>query len=164
MESAHTVRMPLVFVNFALRTKDMNITVCRGAPGGGWGTMPFGKVKVAFAMGSAFMEEKRAYPKHGSANWYSRDVPSFATSCDQSLLADSFATSRVECIRWEMEVGSHGLPLCFLGSAFNVVPSETPESVNLPPICCLTYAVKVLPRKLVVGYRMALNCHLPAIM
>lgn len=62
-----------------------------------------------------------------------------------------------------MEVGSHGLPLCLLNSAFNVIPSEIPESVNPPPNCCLKYHEKVLPRKLVVGYRQALNCHLPAI-
>ncbi|OWK14801.1 hypothetical protein Celaphus_00000687 [Cervus elaphus hippelaphus] len=46
---------------------------------------------------------------------------------------------------------------------FNVIPSEIPESVNHPPTCCLKYHEKVLPRKLVVGYRQALNCYLPAI-
>ncbi|KAL2765378.1 C-C motif chemokine 16 precursor [Daubentonia madagascariensis] len=40
---------------------------------------------------------------------------------------------------------------------------KIPESVNQPPTCCLKYHEKVLPRKLVVGYRKALNCHLPAI-
>uniref|UniRef100_A0A4W2GMC4 C-C motif chemokine n=2 Tax=Bos TaxID=9903 RepID=A0A4W2GMC4_BOBOX len=40
---------------------------------------------------------------------------------------------------------------------------KIPESVNPPPNCCLKYHEKVLPRKLVVGYRQALNCHLPAI-
>ncbi|KAF5916069.1 hypothetical protein HPG69_003143 [Diceros bicornis minor] len=62
-----------------------------------------------------------------------------------------------------MEVGSHGLPLCILGSAFNVIPSEIPESVNASLTCCMKYHEKVLPRKLVVGYRRALNCYLPAI-
>ncbi|XP_033287428.1 C-C motif chemokine 16 [Orcinus orca] len=62
-----------------------------------------------------------------------------------------------------MEVGSHGLPLYLLGSAFNVIPSEIPESVNPPPACCLKYHEKVLPRKVVVRYRKALNCYLPAI-
>ncbi|KAK2503802.1 hypothetical protein MC885_012378 [Smutsia gigantea] len=38
-----------------------------------------------------------------------------------------------------------------------------PESVNSPSTCCLKYHDKVLPRKLVVGYRKALNCYLPAI-
>ncbi|XP_047614287.1 C-C motif chemokine 16 [Phacochoerus africanus] len=38
-----------------------------------------------------------------------------------------------------------------------------PEWVNPPPTCCLTYHKKVLPRKLVVGYKKAFNCHLPAI-
>ncbi|XP_054449319.1 C-C motif chemokine 16 [Pteronotus mesoamericanus] len=37
------------------------------------------------------------------------------------------------------------------------------ESVSLPQTCCLKYQKKVLPRKLVVGYRKALNCHLPAV-
>ncbi|KAB0367586.1 hypothetical protein FD755_020910, partial [Muntiacus reevesi] len=40
---------------------------------------------------------------------------------------------------------------------------KIPESVNHPATCCLKYHEKVLPRKLVVGYRQALNCHLPAI-
>ncbi|XP_053424953.1 C-C motif chemokine 16 [Nycticebus coucang] len=40
---------------------------------------------------------------------------------------------------------------------------KIPESVNHPPTCCLKYHEKVLPRKLVAGYRKALNCHLPAI-
>uniref|UniRef100_A0A8C6DWF7 C-C motif chemokine n=1 Tax=Moschus moschiferus TaxID=68415 RepID=A0A8C6DWF7_MOSMO len=40
---------------------------------------------------------------------------------------------------------------------------KIPESVNPPPTCCLKYHEKVLPRKLVVGYRQALNCYLPAI-
>uniref|UniRef100_A0A8D0X662 C-C motif chemokine n=2 Tax=Sus scrofa TaxID=9823 RepID=A0A8D0X662_PIG len=38
-----------------------------------------------------------------------------------------------------------------------------PDWVNPPPTCCLTYHEKVLPRKLVVGYKKAFNCHLPAI-
>nr|XP_012805593.2 C-C motif chemokine 16 [Jaculus jaculus] len=38
-----------------------------------------------------------------------------------------------------------------------------PESVNLLPSCCMKHYEKVLPRKLVVGYRKALNCYLPAI-
>ncbi|XP_014717727.3 C-C motif chemokine 16 [Equus asinus] len=38
-----------------------------------------------------------------------------------------------------------------------------PESVNSSPTCCLRYHEKVLPRKLVLGYRRALNCYLPAI-
>uniref|UniRef100_A0A8C9E999 C-C motif chemokine n=1 Tax=Phocoena sinus TaxID=42100 RepID=A0A8C9E999_PHOSS len=57
----------------------------------------------------------------------------------------------------------HGLPLYLLGSAFNVIPSEIPESVNPPPTCCLKYHEKVLPRKVVVRYRKALNCYLPSI-
>ncbi|XP_046936805.1 C-C motif chemokine 16 isoform X1 [Lynx rufus] len=40
---------------------------------------------------------------------------------------------------------------------------EIPESVNHSPTCCLKYHEKVLPKKLVVGYRKALNCYLPAI-
>ncbi|KAF0871290.1 CCL16 protein, partial [Crocuta crocuta] len=62
-----------------------------------------------------------------------------------------------------MKIGSHGLPLCLFGSTFNVIPSEIPESLNHSPTCCLKYHEKVLPRKLVVGYRKALNCYLPAI-
>lgn len=116
------------------------------------------------AMGSGFLEEKTAHPKHGSAKWCSRDIPSSATSCDHSLLTDAFAISRVGCGGREVEVGSHGLPLGLLGSAFNVIPSEMPESVNLPSFCCLKYRERVLPRKLVVGYRKAGNCYLPAIM
>lgn len=84
----HTLRMSLVFVN-----KDM---VCRGASGGWEGaTMPFGKVKQAHAMGSGFKEQKMAHSKHGSAKLSSRDVLSFTTSCDQSLLTDGFAISGV---------------------------------------------------------------------
>ncbi|EPY88431.1 C-C motif chemokine 16 [Camelus dromedarius] len=45
----------------------------------------------------------------------------------------------------------------------NVIPSEVPDGVNLPPTCCVKYHEKVLPRKLVVGYKKALSCHLPAI-
>ncbi|XP_019588031.2 C-C motif chemokine 16 [Rhinolophus sinicus] len=41
--------------------------------------------------------------------------------------------------------------------------SKIPESVNLPPKCCVKYHERVLPRKLVVGYRKTLNCYLPAI-
>lgn len=39
-------------------------------------------------------------------------------------------------------------------------------AVNLSTSCCLKYQYeeKVLPRKLVVGYRKALNCNLSAIM
>ncbi|XP_008061660.1 C-C motif chemokine 16 [Carlito syrichta] len=40
---------------------------------------------------------------------------------------------------------------------------KIPEAVNLSPTCCLKYNEKVLPRKLVMGYRNALSCHLPAI-
>ncbi|XP_040311111.1 C-C motif chemokine 16 isoform X1 [Herpailurus yagouaroundi] len=40
---------------------------------------------------------------------------------------------------------------------------KIPESVNHSPTCCLKYHEKVLPKKLVVGYRKALNCYLPAI-
>ncbi|KAM9044824.1 C-C motif chemokine 16 [Megaptera novaeangliae] len=40
---------------------------------------------------------------------------------------------------------------------------KIPESVNPPPTCCLKYHEKVLPRKMVVRYRKALNCYLPAI-
>ncbi|EHH24715.1 Small-inducible cytokine A16 [Macaca mulatta] len=45
----------------------------------------------------------------------------------------------------------------------NVIPSEVPEWVNTPSTCCLKFYEKVLPRRLVVGYRKALNCNLPAI-
>ncbi|XP_069882988.1 C-C motif chemokine 16 [Dipodomys merriami] len=38
-----------------------------------------------------------------------------------------------------------------------------PEWVNTPPNCCIKYREKVLPKKLVAGYRKTLNCHLPAI-
>ncbi|XP_009188411.1 C-C motif chemokine 16 isoform X2 [Papio anubis] len=38
-----------------------------------------------------------------------------------------------------------------------------PEWVNTPSTCCLKFYEKVLPRRLVVGYRKALNCNLPAI-
>ncbi|KAF3816693.1 hypothetical protein GH733_014041 [Mirounga leonina] len=62
-----------------------------------------------------------------------------------------------------MKVGNHGLPLHLLGSAFNVIPSESPESLNSSHTCCLKHHEKVMPKKLVVGYRKALNCHLPAI-
>ncbi|XP_039081662.1 C-C motif chemokine 16 [Hyaena hyaena] len=41
--------------------------------------------------------------------------------------------------------------------------SKIPESLNHSPTCCLKHHEKVLPRKLVVGYRKALNCYLPAI-
>lgn len=165
----HTLGLPLVFVNIALRTKAMKGALCRGAPGEAWGaggnnTLWEVQAGLCNAMGSGFLEEKMAHPKHGSAKWCSRDIPSSASSCDQSLLTDGFAISRVECAGREVEVGSHGLPLCLLGSAFNVIPSEIPESVNLPSNCCLKYRERVLPRKLVVGYRKALNCYLPAVM
>ncbi|ELK35738.1 PREDICTED: C-C motif chemokine 16 [Myotis davidii] len=41
--------------------------------------------------------------------------------------------------------------------------ARSPMSVNISPSCCLKYDEKVLPRKLVVGYRKAFNCNLPAI-
>ena len=63
-----------------------------------------------------------------------------------------------------MGEGGHGLPLCLLSSAFDVIPAEMVESVNLPHTCCMKYQEKVPPRKLVAGYRKALNCYLPAIM
>lgn len=44
-----------------------------------------------------------------------------------------------------------------------VIPAEMVEAVNLSHTCCMKYQEKVLPRKLVAGYRKALNCHLPAI-
>ncbi|KAM6174615.1 C-C motif chemokine 16 [Erethizon dorsatum] len=47
-------------------------------------------------------------------------------------------------------------------SAFYSQP-KIPESVNPPPTCCLKHNEKSLPKKLVVGYRKALNCALPAI-
>lgn len=167
MQCAHTLGLSLVFVNIALRTKAMKGTLCRGAFGGVGGsnnTLWEVQAGLCNAMVSGFLEEKKAHPKHGSAKWCARDIPSSATSCDQSLLTDGFAISRVGCGGREVEVGSHGLPLCLLGSAFNVIPSEIPESVNLPSNCCLKYHERVLPRKLVVGYRKALNCYLPAIM
>nr|XP_012300990.1 C-C motif chemokine 16 [Aotus nancymaae] len=40
---------------------------------------------------------------------------------------------------------------------------KVPEGVNIPPTCCLKYNEKVLPRRLVIAYRRALNCYLPAI-
>ncbi|XP_049716729.1 C-C motif chemokine 14 isoform X1 [Elephas maximus indicus] len=40
---------------------------------------------------------------------------------------------------------------------------EIPEAVNQQVTCCLKYHEKVLPRRLVRGYRKALSCHLPAI-
>nr|XP_020725257.1 C-C motif chemokine 16 isoform X2 [Odocoileus virginianus texanus] len=57
------------------------------------------------------------------------------------------------------------LKLCHLldASVRDLHSAEIPESVNHPPTCCLKYHEKVLPRKLVVGYRQALNCNLPAI-
>lgn len=63
-----------------------------------------------------------------------------------------------------MGEGGPGLPLCLPRSAFKAIPAEMVESVNLPHTCCMKYQEKVLPRKLVAGYRKALNCHLPAIM
>nr|KAF6295273.1 C-C motif chemokine ligand 16 [Myotis myotis] len=65
-------------------------------------------------------------------------------------------------VQWTGD-GGHGLPLCLLSSAFNVIPSGSPMSVNISPSCCLKHEEKVLPRKLVVGYRKAFNCNLPAI-
>lgn len=93
----------------------------------------------------------------------------YPSSYHPALLADGFAIRRMECKRWEIEVGNHGLspshpPLHLLGSAFNLIPLGIPDWVNPPPTCCLTYHEKVLPRKLVVGYKKAFNCHLPAIM
>ncbi|XP_025297264.1 C-C motif chemokine 16 [Canis lupus familiaris] len=41
--------------------------------------------------------------------------------------------------------------------------SKIPESLNNSPTCCLRHHEKVLPKKLVAGYRKALNCYLPAI-
>uniref|UniRef100_A0A8C9LN29 Chemokine interleukin-8-like domain-containing protein n=1 Tax=Piliocolobus tephrosceles TaxID=591936 RepID=A0A8C9LN29_9PRIM len=35
---------------------------------------------------------------------------------------------------------------------------KVPEWVNSPSTCCLKFYEKVLPRRLVVGYRKALNC------
>ncbi|XP_045692148.1 C-C motif chemokine 16 isoform X2 [Phyllostomus hastatus] len=47
----------------------------------------------------------------------------------------------------------------------SVSPSQTKmvEAVNVSHTCCMKYQERVLPRKLVAGYRKALNCHLPAI-
>ncbi|EHB05103.1 C-C motif chemokine 16 [Heterocephalus glaber] len=47
-------------------------------------------------------------------------------------------------------------------SAFYSEP-KIPESVNSPPTCCLKHQEKPLPKKLLVGYRKALYCTLPAI-
>ncbi|KAM5308281.1 C-C motif chemokine 16 [Glossophaga mutica] len=57
------------------------------------------------------------------------------------------------------------LLLLLLLTITSVSPSQTKmvESVNLAQTCCMKYQEKVLPRKLVAGYRKALNCHLPAI-
>ncbi|XP_007517049.1 C-C motif chemokine 16 [Erinaceus europaeus] len=41
--------------------------------------------------------------------------------------------------------------------------SRIPESVNSPLVCCHNYTKKTLRRKMIVGYRRALNCNLPAI-
>ncbi|XP_006174921.2 C-C motif chemokine 16 [Camelus dromedarius] len=54
------------------------------------------------------------------------------------------------------------LILIFTTSAVHSQP-KVPDGVNLPPTCCVKYHEKVLPRKLVVGYKKALSCHLPAI-
>ncbi|XP_047564850.1 C-C motif chemokine 16 [Lutra lutra] len=41
--------------------------------------------------------------------------------------------------------------------------SKSPASLNSSHTCCLKHHEKVMPRKMVVGYRRALNCYLPAI-
>lgn len=54
--SAHMLsRCPLDFVIFALRTRVMDVTMCRAASGG-WQevTLPVGKVKQTATMGSVF--------------------------------------------------------------------------------------------------------------
>ncbi|KFO34366.1 C-C motif chemokine 16 [Fukomys damarensis] len=65
-----------------------------------------------------------------------------------------------------MKVPVTALFLCLLvltmTSAFYNEP-KIPESVNSSPTCCLKHQEKPLPRKLVVGYRKALYCALPAI-
>ncbi|XP_005415346.2 PREDICTED: C-C motif chemokine 16 [Chinchilla lanigera] len=65
-----------------------------------------------------------------------------------------------------MKVSVAALFLCLLvltmTSAFRSQP-KIPESVNPAPTCCLKHNGKSLPKKLVVGYREALNCALPAI-
>ncbi|XP_045841661.1 C-C motif chemokine 16 isoform X1 [Meles meles] len=40
---------------------------------------------------------------------------------------------------------------------------KSPASLNSSHTCCLKHHEKVMPRKMVVGYRRALNCYLPAI-
>uniref|UniRef100_A0A8C6FBY0 C-C motif chemokine n=1 Tax=Monodon monoceros TaxID=40151 RepID=A0A8C6FBY0_MONMO len=62
-----------------------------------------------------------------------------------------------------MKVSAAALSLLStITSAIHSQP-KIPESVNPPPTCCLKYHEKVLPRKVVVRYRKALNCYLPAI-
>lgn len=124
----------------------MGLTVCRKAPGGG-GHNALWEVQACLCDGFRLHGKENAPPKV----WISQMV----------LLR---CPSRVECSGWEMEVGSRGFPLCLLISAFSVIPVEIPESVNLPHTCCLKHHEKELPRKLLVGYRKALNCYLPAIM
>uniref|UniRef100_A0A8D2BC20 C-C motif chemokine n=1 Tax=Sciurus vulgaris TaxID=55149 RepID=A0A8D2BC20_SCIVU len=55
------------------------------------------------------------------------------------------------------------LLLVFATTSASLFQPRIPESVNVPAVCCLTYNEKVLPRKLVIGYREALTCRLPAI-
>ncbi|XP_043337199.1 C-C motif chemokine 16-like isoform X1 [Cervus canadensis] len=62
----------------------------------------------------------------------------------------------------KVSVAALSLLILAITSAVHSQP-KIPESVNNPPTCCLKYHEKVLPRKLVVGYRQALNCYLPAI-
>ncbi|KAF6298209.1 C-C motif chemokine ligand 16 [Rhinolophus ferrumequinum] len=55
------------------------------------------------------------------------------------------------------------LTLTLILTTTSAFQSKIPESVNVPSTCCLKYRERVLPRKLVVGHRKALNCYLPAI-
>ncbi|KAJ1072257.1 hypothetical protein K5549_016319, partial [Capra hircus] len=64
--------------------------------------------------------------------------------------------------RMKVSVAALFLLILTITSAVHSQP-KIPESVNPPPTCCQKYHEKVLPKKLVVGYRQALNCHLPAI-
>lgn len=62
-----------------------------------------------------------------------------------------------KCKRWEMKVGNMGSLSAFLTKLSTVIPSEILSGEPHPPAASI---IESIAKKLVVGYRQALNCHL----
>lgn len=140
-------------LHVVLRAKDVTATECRGACGGI--TMLSGRSGRPERWVQAWRKRKRLTSNLNQPNGALQLFPAWPPA----------ARSWLSEVQWAGD-GGHGLPLCPLGSAFSVIPPGSPVAVNLSASCCLKYHYeeKVLPRKLVVGYRKAFNCYLPAIM